>query len=533
MSPEALVLLTLLAPVVGAVLIAVTGRSPNLREGVTLVTSAVLLAGVALLTTQVLGGARPEVTLFRMFPGLPLQLSVEPLGMLFALVASLLWPINSLYSIGYMRGNEEGHQTRYYTCFAVALASVVGIAFSGNLITLFVFYEVLTFSTFPLVTHHGTEKAMKAGRVYLGILVTTSIAFLLLAIGWTFVATGTVEFTPGGILGGHVEGPALALLLGLYVFGIGKAAVMPVHRWLPAAMVAPTPVSALLHAVAVVKAGVFSVVKVVVYVFGLETLTAVPAAQWVAYVAGFTVLGASVVAVRILLARGNLKRLLAYSTISQLSYIVLAVTLFAPLSAVGAAFHIIAHAFGKITLFFAAGSIYTAAHKTEIHEMDGIGRKMPWTMGAFAIGSLSMIGLPPTGGFVSKWYMLMGAFQVEHYVALGVFTVSTLLNAAYFGPIIYSAFFRAPPAPVPEAQALALETEGPDPEALEAERDPETHGHPVETEHDHGEAPLPIVVAVVATATMTVLLFFFPDVPLGLASQMLGTDVAGLLGGLP
>ncbi len=504
MSAELLSRLVVLVPVAGAFLIALAGRRANLREGVSFLAGGLLLASVAGLTAEVLQGARPQVVLFRLFPGLPLELSAEPLGMLFALVAALLWPINSLYSVGYMRGNREGNQTRYYVCFAVAIASAMGIALAGNLVTLFAFYEALTFSTFPLVTHRGTEKAMKAGRVYLGVLVSTSIGFLLLAIGWTWLAAGTVEFTPGGILEGRVDGPGLGILLALYVFGIGKAAVMPVHRWLPAAMVAPTPVSALLHAVAVVKAGVFSIVKVVVYVFGLETLAAAGSTGWVAYVAGFTVIGASVVSIRILLAGGDLKRLLAYSTISQLSYVVLAAAVYAPMSAAGAALHIIAHAFGKITLFFAAGSIYTAARETQISGLDGIGRLMPWTMGAFAVGSLSMIGLPPTGGFISKWYMLMGAMEAQHLIAAGVLVASTLLNAACFGPIVYRAFLIAPGA------------------KLDA---------PGGTGHD-GEAPLPIVVATVATAALTVILFFFPDVPLELVSQMLESALPAQVVGL-
>lgn len=505
MTGESLMQLALLIPLLGGLVIALTGRNPNLREAATLTTSGLLLAVIVILTGQVLGGARPEVVLVELVPGLPIRFALEPLGMLFAVVASLLWPINSLYSIGYMRGNAEGHQTRYYICFAIAIASVMGIAFAGNLITLFVFYEVLTLSTYPLVTHHGTEKAMKAGRTYLGILVTTSIGLLLLAIGWTWVAAGTLDFASGGILAGQLGGPALGLLLGLYIFGIGKAAVMPAHRWLPAAMVAPTPVSALLHAVAVVKAGVFSVVKIVVYVFGLDLLVTETATHWLVYAAGFTVIAASIVAFRIGASRGNLKRLLAYSTIGQLSYVVLAVAILAPLSAVGAALHIIAHAFGKITLFFAAGSIYTAAHKTEISEMDGIGRVMPWTMGAFAVATLSMIGLPPTGGFLSKWYMLMGAYQTGQTAATFVLIASTLLNAAYFVPIVYAAFFRTP---------AAVSHAG--------------NHHDHHESGGHGEAPLPIVIALLATATLTVLLFFFPDIPLALAEQMVGSAlVAG------
>lgn len=502
MSPELLMILALAVPTAGAFGIAFTGANPNLRETVTLVTSGVLLFLVASLFPEVLAGGRPQVTLVQdMIPGISLMLEVEPLGMLFAGVAALLWPINSLYSIGYMRGNHEKKQTRFYVCFAVAIASAMGIAFAGNLVTLFVFYEILTISTYPLVTHKGTEDAMKAGRVYLGILISTSVGLLLLGIIWTYVLTGTVDFEPGGILAGNVEGPLVGVLLVLFMYGIGKAAIMPMHRWLPAAMVAPTPVSALLHAVAVVKAGVFSVVKVVVYVFGLDFLTASAGTGWLVYASGFTVLAASIVALRILMAQGNLKRMLAYSTVSQLSYVVLAAAMFAPMAAAGAALHIVAHAFGKITLFFAAGSIYTAAHKTEIRQLKGIGRRMPWTMTAFAVGAISMIGLPPAGGFISKWYMMIGAFQADHLVVVGILVTSTLLNAAYFGPVIYMAFFQKE-----EAEAPAYVGGGGDDHAA----------------HDHGEAPWPIVVALTLTASLTVLLFFFPGVPLALAKALVG-----------
>lgn len=501
MSPETLILLALGVPAVGAFGIAFTGSNPNLRETVTLVTAGILLVIIGSLLPDVLAGGRPSVTLGEMLPGISLMLEVEPLGMIFAGVAALLWPVNSLYSIGYMRGNHEKKQTRFYVCFAVAIASAMGVAFAGNLVTLFVFYEVLTLSTYPLVTHKGTEDAMKAGRVYLGILISTSVGLLLLAIIWTYVATGSVDFQQGGIIEGHLEGPLVGLLLALFMFGVGKAAIMPVHRWLPAAMVAPTPVSALLHAVAVVKAGVFSVVKIVVYVFGIDFLASQNAAAWLVYISGFTILAGSIVALSILLKRGNLKRMLAYSTISQLSYVVLAAALFAPMAAAGAALHIVAHAFGKITLFFAAGSIYTAAHKTEIHQLKGIGRRMPWTMGAFAVGALSMIGLPPAGGFVSKWYMMLGAFEAQHMIVVGILVASTLLNAAYFIPIIFMAFLQDEEV----AQPAYVGGGGDD------------HGH-----QDHGEAPWPIVVALTITASLTVLLFFFPGVPLALAKALVG-----------
>ena len=259
----------------------------------------------------------------------------------------------------------------------------------------------------------------------------------------------------------------------------------PVAFWLPAAMVAPTPVSALLHAVAVVKAGVFTVLKVIVLIFGIDPLAQSRTSGWLLWIAGATIVLASLAALR----QDNLKKLLAYSTVSQLSYVVLAAALFTPVAAIGAALHIAAHALSKITLFFAAGSIYTAAHKTEVSELHGIGRRMPWTMGAFAVGALSMIGLPPAAGFISKWYMLSGAMAASHWVAVVVIVASTLLNAAYLLPIVYRAFFR---------------------ECAGGE------------EARHGEAPLPMVIALTTTAVGTILLFFMPDVPLALARLMLG-----------
>ncbi len=482
MTGAQLIAAAILLPVLGAIGIALAGRRPNLREAVTLVTAVLLFACVLALLPQVMAGARPQLFVLELLPGIALGFRVEPLGMLFALIASGLWIVNSIYSIGYMRGNREEHQTRFYVCFALALAATMGIAYSSNLLTLFLFYEALTLITYPLVTHHGDAEARSGGRVYLGLLLGTSIVLLLPAVIATWWIAGTLEFLPGGIL---LPGPSHAtvgLLLALYMFGIGKAALMPFHRWLPSAMVAPTPVSALLHAVAVVKAGVFAVVKVIVYVFGVEALDATGRADWLPVVAGFTIIAASVVALR----SDNLKRRLAYSTVSQLSYVIVAAAVLVPLSVAGAVLHIAAHAVSKITLFFAAGSIYTAAHKTEVSQLDGIGRRMPWTMGAFTVGALSLVGIPPCIGFVSKWYILQGVFVAELYVVAAVLLASTLLNAAYFLPIVYAAFFRAP------------------------------SGEP------HGEAPLPIVIALTLTAVGTVALFFVPDLPLALARAVAG-----------
>lgn len=483
MTAESTILAALFLPLAGALAIALAGRvGPNLRETVTLITAVGLAWLVWSMLPILIAGGRPGVEVSEVMPGLSIAFKVEPLGMLFSALASGLWIVNSIYSIGYMRGNREKNQTRFYVCFALALSATMGVAFAGNLFTLFLFYELLTLSTYPLVSHKGDAATVRSARVYLGVLLTTSIGLFLPAIIWTYTVAGTGDFTPGGILAGKLSDPAVGLLLGLFVFGIGKAAVMPVHRWLPAAMVAPTPVSALLHAVAVVKAGVFTITKVIVYVFGIDFLFASSSSGWLFYVAAFTIVAASLVALR----QTNIKRLLAYSTIAQLSYVVMAAAILKPMAEVGAAIHMVAHAFGKITLFFAAGAIYVASKKTEIYQLKGIGRRMPWTMGAFTIGALSMIGVPPTAGFVSKWYILGGAFQAENYVALFTIIASTVLNAAYFLPILYMAWF---------------------------ERE-EGGGK------EHGEAPFAAVLALVITAALTLAFFLFNGPVIELESQV-------------
>tara|TARA_Y100000588_G_scaffold100316_1_gene109033 strand:- start:256 stop:1707 length:1452 start_codon:yes stop_codon:yes gene_type:complete len=480
MTPLAAVLL----PLFGAPLVALLGKHPNLREAATLLTGSGLFALVAALFPKVIAGARPQVQLLEIVPGLDLFLQVEPLGMLFALIASGLWIVTSVYAIGYMRGHHEENQTRFFFFFAVAIAAAMGVAFAGNVLTLFVFYEVLTLSTYPLVTHHRTTEAMRGGRIYMGILLSTSICFLLFAVIWTWNIAGTVDFKSNGILAGKADDTAVMVLLALYAFGTGKTALMPFHRWLPAAMVAPTPVSALLHAVAVVKAGVFAIVKVTVYIFGLDLLHHSGASHWLVYLAGITIVGASLVA----LTKDNLKARLAYSTISQLSYIVLGAALANDLGKIGGSLHIATHAFGKITLFFCAGAILVAAHKSEISDMKGIGRQMPLTMGAFLIGALSIIGLPPFAGAWSKWYLVLGAVEARHYFAVAVLALSSLLNIAYLLPIAINAFFAAP-----------------------AEN---------EKHSSVAEAPMACVVPLLFTAACCLALFLYPDPCLALIRRI-------------
>lgn len=429
--------LSILVPLMATLVIIATGNKPNLREGVTITTCLVLIYLVVNLYQGLISGETINVFWWELLPGLSISFDIEPLGMLFALIASFLWLVTTCYAIGYMRSHQEKNQTRFYCCFAIAIAAVMGLAFSANLFTLFIFYEVLTLSTYPLVTHAGTEKAKKGGRTYLGILLSTSVVFFLLAIVGTWLIAGTLDFKLGGVFSEEVDKTVAGILLVLFIFGIGKAAIMPFHRWLPAAMVAPTPVSALLHAVAVVKAGVFTVLKVCVFIFGLDLLSVLPTTQFLLYLAGASVLLASIIAMR----QDNLKARLAYSTVSQLGYITIGALLATSSGVLGSSMHIAMHAFGKITLFFCAGAILVTLHKSKISEMRGIGRQMPLTMFAFFIASLSIIGVPPTGGTWSKWFLMMGTIEAEQWLLMVILMLSSLLNIAYLLPIPFHAFF--------------------------------------------------------------------------------------------
>ena len=488
MTLELILQAMLVVPIICAAGIVACRRSPNLREGVTLISGGILFALVATLTAKISWADAPTVLLAKPMPGLALALSPEPLGILFALIASFLWPVTAIYSIGYMRGHGETNQTRFFASFAISITATMGIAMAANMLTLFVFYELLTLATFPLVTHAGTPEAKRAGRIYLGILMGTSVAFMLLATIWTYQITGTLDFTRGGIFPEGTDKTIMSVLLLLFVFGTGKAALMPFHRWLPAAMVAPTPVSALLHAVAVVKAGVFTVLKVAVYIFGVESIAGLSGAHFLSYVAAFTILVASIIA----MSKDNLKARLAYSTISQLAYIVLGAMIGTSAGVIGGSMHIAMHAFGKITLFFCAGAILVAAHRTKVSELDGIGKRMPLTMAAFTIGALSIIGLPPMGGTWSKWMLIQGTLDAGAWTLMAVLMMSSLLNIAYLLVIPTRAFF-APPKDQP---------------------------------HDHGspqgiqEAPLACLLAIGVTSLGCILLFIFPDGLFALAQEV-------------
>jgi len=459
---------------------------PNIREAWSFLAGGVKLLLVASMVPVVLHGTVVEYTIASVLPSLAIRLRVDALGLLFALVSSSLWIFTTAYSIGYMRGLDEHSQTRYFVFFAIALSSTIGVAFSANLFTMYLFYEMLSLATYPLVTHHQDEEARASGRRYLVYILGTSIGLVLPAMIVTYTMTGTLDFSSNGIYPDTISKGMTAVLLFMFVFGFAKAAVMPFHGWLPAAMVAPTPVSALLHAVAVVKVGAFSILRVVTGIFGVNLLAGFDLGSTLGYVASVTIIVASLTA----LSQDGLKRRLAFSTIGQLSYIILGAALLSPKGLTGGMVHIAMHAFGKITLFFCAGAIYVATKKKNVSEMTGIGKRMPVTMTAFFVGSLSVIGIPPTGGFFSKWYLVLGTLEADRLFFLAVLLVSSLLNAAYFLPVVYRAFFCTP-----EQNQFGNEVK---------------------------EAPLWCVVPLALTAVCSIGLFIYPTLFLQLAELAIG-----------
>ena len=484
-------LLTILSSVLAIPLIVATGeKNPNLREAWSVIAGAVKFVTVVLILNKVLAGMVLECEIFRILPGVSLKFKADHLSVLFALGASFLWIITTFYSIGYMRGHGEKKQTRYYSCFAGALSSTMGIAFSANLFTMFLFYEILTVITYPLVAHHETPEAKAGARKYAIYLIGAAKIFLVLAIVITYNMAGTLEFQRGGIFPSEVvdqnKGILSALLL-MYFYGFAKGAAMPLHGWLPAAMVAPTPVSALLHAVAVVKSGVFTIVRTLLYVFGEDTLLKLYTTEVALFIVAFTITVGSIIA----LTRDNLKARLAYSTVSHLSYILLGTLLLSKDGLIGGIIHISNHAFAKMTLFFCAGSIYVCAHKTEVSQLDGIAKKLPITMAAFTIGALGMVGIPIVGGFITKWYLLLGALEANKIWVVWVLLISSILNAAYFFPIVYKAYFK--------------------------EFKEDHHGH-----HGHHEIKENVFMAatLAITAVISVLMGFYPDLIIKLAMEV-------------
>ena len=469
------VIITLIAPF----LVYAFRKNQNMREAVSFIAAIATFLCVVSMAPDVLAGKILKYTAFTIMPGITVSFAADGLSMIFGMVSSFLWFITTSYNIGYMRSLNEHAQTRYYVCFAVAILGAQGVSFASNVFTLYLFYEIITVFTYPLVAHHQDEEAYSGGRKYLVYLVGTSKLFLLPAMVLTYVLCGTLDYNLGDMTKGMYPSDANGILVTityvLFIAGLAKAAIMPFHNWLPSAMVAPTPVSALLHAVAVVKAGVFCICRVILSGFGLDTMDRLGLGLPTAYLAAFTIVAASIIA----LTKDDLKARLAYSTVSQLSYVVLGVTMLTPIAVQGGMLHIANHAFSKITLFFTAGAIYVATHTKSIKQMKGYGWRMPWTFGAFGLAALSMIGVPPVCGFVSKWYMVNGAVDIHQLPLLIALLASTLLNAGYFVPVLYTAFFKAP--------------------------DPGSH---VE---QYSEAPATMVVPLFFTAIVSVLLGLYPE----------------------
>ncbi len=478
-------LLTVAVSLVAAVLIVATRRWPDIREGVSVMAGIVKFGLVLTMVPTVLDGKTIQYTLVAIASEVPVvAFRVDALGLLFAATASFLWILTTFYSIGYMRSLNEHAQTRYYFCFALTMSATMGVAFSSNLVTLYLFYELISFATYPLVAHKETDEAFDKGNKYVFYLLMTSKG-LLLATFLSYALSGTFDFKPNGVFPSDADRTLLTLTYFLFLIGIGKAAIMPFHAWLPAAMIAPTPVSALLHAVAVVNTGIFCILRIMFHVFGVELMRELNLGVITAVIASITIIMASLYA----LTRDNLKALLAYSTIGQLSYMVLGGSLLTPAGMAAGIIHIANHALGKITLFLCAGSIYVASHKTKVSELNGIAKRMPYTMTAFALGALSLIGFPLLGGFISKWYLTLGTVEAGQYSFVAVLITSTILNACYFLPIVYAAFFRElPPGEKPVRQ----------------------------------EAPTVMVVPLALTAAGILVSFFAPEMFLDLAKLIVG-----------
>ena len=439
-----LILLALGVPLFSAVVTYAVGRMPDVRETLMLIACIALSIITISMFMRTGAGQPPSLVLAEPMAGVEIAFRLEPLGALFAVMASVLWGVNSLFSIGYMRGKREGHQTRFYVCFALAMFGVMGVAMASNLFTLFIFYEVLTFSTYPLVIHRGDDVARRAGRVYLATLVGASVVLFLPGIIAVTAMMGSSTFTPGGLLAGRVDDGAANVILVLLVFGVAKAALMPLHGWLPSAMVAPAPVSALLHAVAVVKAGVFTLLKISTYIFGPELISTLPAAQVILWVAAGSIVIASVMA----LMKDDLKARLAWSTVAQLSYITAAAMLPWASGLIAGGLHMLFHAVAKITLFMCAGAIYVATGAGKVSEMNGLGRRMPVVFACFMLASLSVIGLPPMAGMWSKLLLVTASFGSGEWFIAAAMIASSLLSICYLLPIAFRGLFPPMVAPV-------------------------------------------------------------------------------------
>jgi multicomponent Na+:H+ antiporter subunit D len=427
--------------ITAAVIFMLPEQAVRTRTALNLAAALVKLVLVIWMTRGLVAGEVYAVE-FPVVPGLGFVLHVDELGLTFAALSSLLWLFTTMYAIGYLEGSPN--RRRFFGFFSLCVASTIGISLAGNLFTLLIFYEMLTLSTYPLVAHRGTPQALAAATVYLRYTLSAGLVLMVGMVALHVVA-GDLRFGRQEVLALLGSGQE-ALLIGLFwvlLLGFGvKAALVPLHGWLPRAMVAPAPVSALLHAVAVVKAGAFGIVRLVYDIYGIGFSAALGVLDGLVVIASVTIVYGSVRA----LTQRELKPRLAFSTVSQVSYIVLGIGLFGPLGTIAALAHLLHQGLMKVTLFFCAGNYAEELGIHRIDELDGVGRRMPLSSLAFTIGALGMIGMPPVAGFITKWTLGLGAVQANMPWVIAVLVASTLLNAAYFLPILNRLWFRRGPA---------------------------------------------------------------------------------------
>lgn len=433
-----LVILSSLVP--GIVIFGLEEPRRQIRTSLNIAAALTKLALVTIIVVGVLHGQSFQ-TRIPFLPGADLLLRADSFALLFASLSTVLWLITTIYAVGYLEASMQ--RSRFFGFFSLSVTSTMGIAMAGNLLTFFLFYELLTLSTYPLVVHYGTPAALRAGTIYLRYTFFGG-ALLLIGTAALYALAGSIDFTEGGVLRPLASTSSPGMLVAIFVLLIGglavKAAVVPLHGWLPAAMVAPAPVSALLHAVAVVKAGAFGITRVIYEVYGIRVAAGLGVMRPLAVLAAVTIIYGSLKA----LGQHDLKRRLAYSTVSQISFIVLGAAVVGTVSTIGAVVHLVHQGLMKITLFFCAGNLDHELHVRDVREMRGIGRRMPLTMLAFTLASLGMIGIPPLAGFVTKWYLGAGALEAHVPWVIAVLLASSLLNAAYLLPIVYDAWFRSP-----------------------------------------------------------------------------------------
>lgn len=506
LRPVAAVLVSLIA--LGVIVLG--RRRPLVRDWTPVAAALVKFGIVASLVPATLAGETHVTELGTFAPGIEFTLRADPLGTLFAVVASGLWLATSVYSVGYIRGAKAENRARYNAGLCLSMSAAMGVAFGANLLVLLVFYELTTVGTYPLVAHKETDRARRVGYEYVAYVLTGGTAVFAGAVV-TFALAGTVTFVPGGIpeLADAAATSPLAATAGAALLLVGfavKGAVIPLHAWLPRAMVAPTPVSGVLHAVVVVKSGVFGIARTVLETYGPATIAALGLSTPLAAAAGATIVLGSLLALR----QDDIKRRLAYSTVAQLSYVVLGIALLVPIAVAGGLFHIAAHAVAKLTLFFCAGVLYIEADVRAVSEIAGVSRRLPVTMGTFAVAACSLAGIPLLAGFVSKWHLLVGGASVSPIVPV-VLVVSGVLNVAYFWPIVYAAYFEsaddADPKPVIEASIGGSEAEQP-PVSDGGTRGEKSYRR---VPADGSETRWTLLVPTLVTAALVVLLGVVPD----------------------